>query len=140
MAEPDSSLWVLRARSTKSSGGALEDSAPYTLQEIRAAIRLWYRLPNNTSIKLDIKRVYPWLGREYQDVFQLYARGYTHEAIGRYWYNLNPHTKMREIYYRRASDCSVIPLLVKRIVRLLGFDLCEMSILPKKSRQKLLTN
>ncbi len=136
MADSSETFWVLCPSPTQSSGGALADSAPYTLREIRAAIRLWYQLPNNTSIKLDIKRVYPWLGREWQDLFQLYARGYHYHNIHLYHVKLLGLPTPEGWAGRRQDGFDLVLSLVKRISWLMGLSLVEMPRSSKTRKEK----
>jgi hypothetical protein len=61
----------------------------YTTEEIKVVIRKWYSLPDGFVQKMDIRSIIPLLGREWQDVFYLYANEYTLEEIADYWVNIH---------------------------------------------------
>ena len=82
--------------------GVLDRDGRYGYKEILKTVRLYHNLPNDMSIKIDISRVYSWMNREDRTIFDMYAAGLEHSAVGAYMYlldgrseKLSPSTKCR---------------------------------------------
>jgi hypothetical protein len=60
----------------------------YSQKEVRLAVKNYHDLPKMSDIYLDLSGVYPFLSREWKDVFDLYSKGYQLDAIAAYWSNL----------------------------------------------------
>lgn len=113
----ESAIEWLNLVSTYDPLNAEEPPDNYGKKEIRTAIRLYHQLPDTMSIKLDLHRVYLMLGKEYQDVFDLYACGFTCEEIARYWSGLFAGKRHRP--QRQVGD-RVVVRLVERVRWLMG--------------------
>ncbi len=105
------------------SGFLLDGS--YGPKELRTAILYWFSLPPHLPIILDVKRVVPWLGREWQDAFTLYALGFPLIAIARYWSGIHPG---RHIRVHRDYGDRVIGRLVRRLMWLMTLHPRDMPL------------
>jgi hypothetical protein len=90
----------------------------YTTEEIKVVIRKWYSLPDGFVQKMDIRSILPLLGKEWVDVFYLYANEYTLEDIADYWVNIHPIVKHRAI--DRYKGNTVVNHLCARILWLMS--------------------
>lgn len=97
--------------------------SPYSFRELRKAVRLFYYLPSQSDVVLDLKASYDRLGREWKDVFNLYASGYTLEEIASYWFSLMG-SEGKERKDKKDSGNKIIVRLINRIHWLLslGYD------------------
>lgn len=114
METTDGTFRVLSPRVNSKASGRMDDSlvsrTNYSPRELKAAIRCWYFLPDSHPIVIDIKRVYPWLGREWQDIFMIYSYGYSFQNIAHYWRQLRPDK-------RRSNRTDVGYMLVHKLIR-----------------------
>lgn len=69
----------------EASGRVADPDSRYPDDAIRIAIEEWHYLDPTLAILLDIEGVYPYLGKEWRDVFALLSEGYSTQEIGRYF-------------------------------------------------------
>lgn len=105
--------------------GISAENAPYPLPLIKQTIREWHYLPATNAVLLDIRAVYPWLGKEYQDLFDLYAAGYTLRELAAYWARIH-----RRAPYRtpKRTGHLLVERLTKRIAWLLSLVVHEAEL------------
>ncbi len=92
----------------------VEGEGGYTRKEIREGIKIFYFLPAMNCLSLDLVRVFPWLGKEWQDVFWLYSNGYILTDIGTYWNNVQ--VKGGKQFSERNRGNRIVNRLVDRII------------------------
>ncbi len=129
MGKPLPSLSILTHREgdpiAREVAGRLLLDGSYAPKELRTAILYWFSLPPHLPIILDVKRVVPWLGREWQDAFTLYALGFPLIAIARYWADVHAG---RHIRIHRDYGDRVIARLVRRIMWLMTLHPRDMPL------------
>lgn len=104
-----------------------DDEFVYPEKVIRETIKHFYKLPPGDEVVLDLKRIYPYLGKEWQDVFLLYALGYPLRVIAHYWKVTHNRNGSDDPVARKRAGNKVVAALLKRIKWLLVFRLVPAS-------------
>ena len=117
---PNRQLRLLSAVPSSATARSLEsDDDQYSDQAIRVCVKEWYGLPSDLAIVLDVDRVRHYLSREYQDVFEIYARGYTYKRIARYWRGVSPLTRSKAPRFTDCLGCETVDRLIREIQKYL---------------------
>jgi hypothetical protein len=95
----------------------------YSLSLIKQVIKNWYYLPATNSVLLDIRGVYPWLGKEWQDLFDLYAAGFKLRELAQYWERVHRRQPYRS---RKRIGCLLVERLARRIAWLISLQATEI--------------